>query len=133
MKRIRHWGMALVAVVGTSAHGESLQDVTVTATPLGDTPLQSSQPVSVIRGAALDRYRDSTKQVAVGTASIDYEVGGPAGGPPTVDIVTRFFSPVGLKQFTETLRYAYVDGAGLRLVSMTYEYLGGATLQLTRQ
>lgn len=95
-------------------------------------------PTQVERGqsgrlAALDRYRDSTKQVAVGTASIDYEVGGPAGGPPTVDIVTRFFSPVGLKQFTETLRYAYVDGAGLRLVSMTYEYLGGATLQLTRQ
>jgi iron complex outermembrane receptor protein len=57
MKRIRHWGMALVAAVGTSAHGESLQDVTVTATPLGDTPLQSSQPVSVIRGAALDRHR----------------------------------------------------------------------------
>jgi iron complex outermembrane recepter protein len=57
MIRIRSLGLALVAAVSTSAQGESLQDVTITATPLGDTPLQSSQPVSVIRGAALDRHR----------------------------------------------------------------------------
>ena len=95
-------------------------------------------PSQVERGqsgrlATLDRYPDSTKQVAVGTASVDYVVGGPVGGPPTVDIVTRFYSSVGVKQLTVTMRYAYVDGTGLRLVSMSYEYLGGATLQLTRQ
>lgn len=57
MIRIRYWSLALVAAAGTSAHGESIQDVVITASPLGDTPLQSSQPVSVIRGAALDRAR----------------------------------------------------------------------------
>lgn len=50
-------GWALFAVVGAAARAESLQDVTVTSTPLGDTPLQSSQPVSALRGAELDRRR----------------------------------------------------------------------------
>jgi len=39
------------------AQAESLQDVVVTATPLGDTPLRSSQPVSVLRGTELDQRR----------------------------------------------------------------------------
>jgi len=54
---IRRLAWALFATVGTVAQAESLEDVTVTATPLGDTPLQSSQPVSVLRGAELDRRR----------------------------------------------------------------------------
>jgi iron complex outermembrane receptor protein len=54
---IRRLGWVLLATAGAAAQAESLQDVTVTATPLGDTPLQSSQPVSVLRGAELDRRR----------------------------------------------------------------------------
>ena len=49
--------MAAIAVAGAAAQAQPLQDVAVTATPLGDTPLQSSQPVSVLRGAELDRRR----------------------------------------------------------------------------
>jgi iron complex outermembrane receptor protein len=49
-----------VAVAGAAANAQPLQDVTVTATPLGDTPLQSSQPVSVLRGAELDRRRGTS-------------------------------------------------------------------------
>ncbi|MCX7230194.1 MAG: TonB-dependent receptor [Burkholderiales bacterium] len=54
---LRHLGWFLLATGCVAARAESLQDVTVTATPLGDTPLQSSQPVSVLRGAELDRRR----------------------------------------------------------------------------
>ena len=59
MARAR-WSMAAMVVAGTAAHAQPLQDVTVTATPLGDTPLQSSQPVSVLRGAGLDRRRGAS-------------------------------------------------------------------------
>ncbi len=44
-----------LAVGVPTVRAQSLQDVSVTATPLGDTPLQSSRPVSVLRGAELDR------------------------------------------------------------------------------
>lgn len=54
------WSVAVIAVAGAAAHAEPLQDVSVTATPLGDTPLQSSQPVSVLRGAELDRRRGAS-------------------------------------------------------------------------
>lgn len=54
------WTVAAVAVAGAAANAQPLQDVTVTATPLGDTPLQSSQPVSVLRGAELDRRRGTS-------------------------------------------------------------------------
>ena len=55
----RSWGArwAVLACASTGVHAESLQDVSVTAAPLGDTPLQSSQPVSVLRGVELDRRR----------------------------------------------------------------------------
>ena len=59
MARTR-WGVAAIAVAGAAANAEPLQDVSVTATPLGDTPLQSSQPVSVLRGAELDRRRGAS-------------------------------------------------------------------------
>jgi iron complex outermembrane recepter protein len=51
------WAVMALALVGASASAESLQEVTVTATPLGDTPLESSQPISVLRGPELDRRR----------------------------------------------------------------------------
>lgn len=56
---MRHgrWAMATIAVAAATAHAEGLQDVEVTASPLGDTPLRASQPISVVRGAELDRRR----------------------------------------------------------------------------
>jgi iron complex outermembrane receptor protein len=53
------WTAVALAMAG-AAQAQPLQDVTVTATPLGDTPLQSSQPVSVLRGAELDRRRGAS-------------------------------------------------------------------------
>lgn len=57
--RIRRdgWVAAGLWLAGSAMAAESLEEVTVTATPLGDTSLQSSQPVSVIRGTELDRRR----------------------------------------------------------------------------
>jgi iron complex outermembrane receptor protein len=56
MARAR-WTAAAIAVAGAAANAQPLQEVTVTATPLGDTPLRSSQPVSVLRGEQLERRR----------------------------------------------------------------------------
>lgn len=49
--------IAVLAMTGATVRAEPLADVRVTATPLGDTPLQSARPVSVLRGDALDRRR----------------------------------------------------------------------------
>ncbi len=56
----RCWTAVALAMAGTATQAQPLQDVTVTATPLGDTPLQSAQPVSVLRGAELDRRRGAS-------------------------------------------------------------------------
>ena len=51
-------GWAALACAGAGVHAaQTLESVTVNAMPMGDTPLESSQPVSVLRGAELDRRR----------------------------------------------------------------------------
>ena len=57
MAGIGRWGWALLACASAGSQAQSLEAVTITATPLGDTPLQSSQPVSVLSGTELDRRR----------------------------------------------------------------------------
>jgi iron complex outermembrane receptor protein len=52
--------MLALAWVAASGRAQTLPDVAVTATPLGDTPLEASQPVTVLRGAGLDRRRGSS-------------------------------------------------------------------------
>ena len=46
-----------LACLTLSVQAETLQEVTVTAAALGETPLDASQPVSVLRGPALERRR----------------------------------------------------------------------------
>lgn len=90
------------------------------------------------RLATFDRYADSRKLVYTGSATLDYraafEPGGDPRNPPVlVDLVTSMFAPSGLNEITETLRYRSVDGVGLRLVMVRYDYLGGTRVTLTRQ
>ncbi|MEN9314791.1 MAG: hypothetical protein RIS35_1184 [Pseudomonadota bacterium] len=90
------------------------------------------------RLASFERYADSRKLVSTGSATLDYraafEPGGDPRNPPVlVDLVTSMFAPSGLNEITETLRYRSVDGVGLRLVMLQYDYLGGARVTLTRQ
>jgi iron complex outermembrane receptor protein len=52
------WTAVLVAMASGGAWAaDALETVTVTASPLGDTPLQATRPVSVLRGTDLDRRR----------------------------------------------------------------------------
>jgi iron complex outermembrane receptor protein len=81
----RRWTLVALAVAGTATQAQPLQDVTVTATPLGDTPLQSAQPVTVLRGAELDRRRGaSLGQTLDGLPGVASSGFGTAAGRPVI-------------------------------------------------
>ncbi|MFM1989303.1 MAG: hypothetical protein RJA99_2260 [Pseudomonadota bacterium] len=83
--RATGWGALALAWVAVTGRAETLQDVTVTATPLGDTPLESSQPVSVLRGPALDRRRGPSLGDTLGTLPGVTSSGfGTAAGRPVI-------------------------------------------------
>ncbi|HYF59136.1 MAG TPA: TonB-dependent receptor [Burkholderiaceae bacterium] len=53
--RVALAALAALAAAAAPLRAETLPDVSVTATPLGDTPTRSSRPISVLRDAELDR------------------------------------------------------------------------------
>lgn len=79
------WGLVALAWVATTGRAETLPDVTVTAAPLGDTPLESSQPLSVLRGPALDRRRGASLGETLGNLPGVTSSGfGTAAGRPVI-------------------------------------------------
>lgn len=69
----------------SAAHGQKLESVTVNALPLGDTSLESSQPVSVMRGAELDQQRAGSLGDTIGRLPGVHSSGfGTAAGRPII-------------------------------------------------
>lgn len=77
-------------------------------------------------------YADSGKTMRRGYGTVDYAVSSVSGTAMAGSLVSNYYTDPGFKQVGETMSYRYDSSAGLRLESVTYQYLNGSVLQLQR-